>query len=381
MNYTKNLRLNKPEYDEVVDIEKLNDNFDAIDAKLIQKATQSADGLLSATDKKKLDNIEDYANKIIVDTELSSSSTNPVQNKIVNDALDGKFPKSGGGISGDVTMLKRLDVKGAFEAHETILAKKDVQCLYDNGDSRIRIACASSDAAKITTDGAASYARMKIGSPTENDDATTKKYVDGKLDDKLSLSGGTMTGNLTGKSITGTVFKTTGSTNLNKTTSRVAVLDNEGIIHYRTITELFSDIVETNNVWAVSYPVGSIYMSTSSTSPATIFGGGTWEQIENRFLLAAGSEYEAGTTGGEAEHALELEEMPSHYHPIYAPNAGGAEEGAALGFPTVGDKKTWWIEASKTGVRGGRKGAKDGEARAHNNMPPYITVYVWKRTA
>lgn len=149
MNYTKNLRLNKPEYDEVVDIEKLNDNFDAIDAKLIQKATQSADGLLSATDKKKLDNIEDYANKIIVDTELSSSSTNPVQNKIVNDALDGKFPKSGGGISGDVTMLKRLDVKGVFEAHETILAKKDVQCLYDNGDSRIRIACASSDAAKL----------------------------------------------------------------------------------------------------------------------------------------------------------------------------------------------------------------------------------------
>ena len=122
-------------------------------------------------------------------------------------------------------------------------------------------------------------------------------------------------------------------------------------------------------------------MSTSSTSPATIFGGGTWEQIENRFLLAAGSEYEAGTTGGEAEHALELEEMPSHDHPIYAPNAGGAEEGAALGFPTVGDKKTWWVEASKTGVRGGGKGAKDGEARAHNNMPPYITVYVWKRTA
>lgn len=88
MNYTKHLRLNKPEYDEVVDIEKLNDNFDAIDAKLIQKATQSADGLLSATDKKKLDNIEDYANKIIVDTELSSSSTNPVQNKVVKSYVE-----------------------------------------------------------------------------------------------------------------------------------------------------------------------------------------------------------------------------------------------------------------------------------------------------
>lgn len=381
MNYTKNLRLNKPEYDEVVDIEKLNDNFDAIDAKLIQKATQSADGLLSATDKKKLDNIEDYANKTVIDTELSSSSTNPVQNKVVKDALDGKFSKSGGAISGDVTMLKRLDVKGVFDAHETIMAEKDIQCLYDNDGSRIRIACAASNVAKITTDGAASYARLKIASPTENDDATTKKYVDGKLDNKLSLSGGTMTGNLAGKSITGTTLKTTGGTNLNKTTSRVAVIDNDGTIRYRTITELFSDIVETNNVWAIAYPVGSIYMSTSSTSPATIFGGGTWKQIENRFLLAAGSEYEAGTTGGEAKHALELVEMPSHAHSIYAPNAGGAEEGAALGFPTVGDRQTWWVEASKTSVRGGGTGAKDGEAQPHNNMPPYIAVYVWKRTA
>ena len=61
------------------------------------------------------------------------------------------------------------------------------------------------------------------------------------------------------------------------------------------------------------YPVGAIYMSVSSTSPASLFGG-TWEQIQNRFLLAAGDTYAAGKTGGEATHTLTVEEMPAHNH-------------------------------------------------------------------
>ena len=58
------------------------------------------------------------------------------------------------------------------------------------------------------------------------------------------------------------------------------------------------------------YPVGSIYMSVNSTSPATLFGG-TWTQIQDTFLLAAGSTYAAGATGGEATHTLTENEMPS----------------------------------------------------------------------
>ena len=88
--------------------------------------TTSSNGLMSASDKSKLDGIAAGATKITVDATFSSTSTNPVQNKIVNGALQEKFSKSGGGISGDVRMDKTLDLKGRLDARETILAYKDV---------------------------------------------------------------------------------------------------------------------------------------------------------------------------------------------------------------------------------------------------------------
>lgn len=212
------------------------------------------------------------------------------------------------------------------------------------------------------------------------------QLVKAALDGKLSTSGGTLTGNLTGKYITGTWLQTTAASDLGKTPGKIAVLDDSGWVYYRTPAEIKSDIgagsggVDVSTVLSKVYPVGSIYMSVNSTNPKTLFGG-TWVQLEDRFLLGAGTTYKAGATGGEATHTLTLEEMPSHNHPIYAPNAGGSDEGAALGFPTVGSSKTWWAEASKTGRRGGGSTAKEGEAQTHNNMPPYLAVYMWKRTA
>lgn len=120
------------------------------------------------------------------------------------------------------------------------------------------------------------------------------------------------------------------------------------------------------------YPVGSIYISINSTSPATLFGG-TWEQIKGRFLVGANTTYKAGSTGGEAKHTLTEDEMPQHNHVIYYPNGGGPDAGAAIGFPEAGSKNTWWAEGSKTGVA--------GSGAAHNNLPPYLAVYIWKRTA
>lgn len=332
----------------------------------------TTNGLMSVADKKKLDGIATGATKITVDTALSDTSTNPVQNKIVNDALKGKFSTSGGGISGDVTMFKRLDVKGVLDAHETIMAEKDVQCLYDN-NSRIRLACDSSGAAKITTDGLRSYARLKIASPTDNDDATTKNYVDTGLSGKLDKSGGTLTGNISGKYITGTWLQTTEATDLGRTPGKIAVLDESGWVYYRTPLELLADLgTQTlDQILGLVHPVGSIYMSINNVSPATLFGG-KWVQIKGRFLLGASDVYKANTTGGEATHALTTDEMPEHRHSIYYPNSGGPYGDAAISYPEgAGTDKTWEAEMCKTQSAGG--------SAAHNNMPPYLVVYMWRR--
>lgn len=127
------------------------------------------------------------------------------------------------------------------------------------------------------------------------------------------------------------------------------------------------------------YPVGAIYMSAAAANPGTLFGFGTWEQIKDVFLLAAGDTYAGGSTGGEATHSLSQAEMPAHYHTIYYGNNSGEYYTAAIGFPAVMTSngtnvtKSWGAEMCRTADKG------DGEA--HNNMPPYLTVYAWKRTA
>ena len=124
----------------------------------------------------------------------------------------------------------------------------------------------------------------------------------------------------------------------------------------------------------IVYPVGSIYMSVSSTSPATLFGG-TWERIQDRFLLAAGSSYTAGNTGGEAAHTLTVNEMPAHSHAIYSGYGDIVSNVSdAYRYQTWGNHDRGW----KIGNLGTNS---IGGGAAHNNMPPYLAVYMWKRTA
>ena len=123
------------------------------------------------------------------------------------------------------------------------------------------------------------------------------------------------------------------------------------------------------------YPVGSIYMSVSSTSPAELFGG-TWELIQDRFLLAAGSGYAAGATGGEAEHTLTESEMPGHTHAVAMRNTGTEAAGFGLTKANSFEDRVFVTESI-----GSFSTSSSGGGSAHNNMPPYLAVYIWKRTA
>lgn len=116
------------------------------------------------------------------------------------------------------------------------------------------------------------------------------------------------------------------------------------------------------------YPIGSIYMSVNSTNPEN-FIGGTWERIQDKFLLASGSLYSAGSTGGEATHKLTIDEMPSHSHNAYLSGGSLASSAGRLLFETANGQE-FYNSIKSTG----------GD-QPHNNMPPYLAVYVWKRTA
>lgn len=123
------------------------------------------------------------------------------------------------------------------------------------------------------------------------------------------------------------------------------------------------------------YPVGSIYMSTKNNSPAS-FLGGTWLQLKDTFLLAHGDTYtstksatdsQITSEAGEATHTLTIAEMPSHDHKTTLYYSGSSGSAGVYGSRNK-DARTYTSTST-------------GGSSAHNNMPPYLVVYMWKRTA
>ena len=134
-------------------------------------ATTSANGLMSKDDKTKLDGVEAGANKTTVDSALDSASENPVQNKAVKAALDGKLSTRGGEISASLRVGQTVSAEGSVSVGRT------------RTDTGIHFEKAASDAGRIShgsdpMTGVAPIARLKVATPTEDDDAATKAYVD-----------------------------------------------------------------------------------------------------------------------------------------------------------------------------------------------------------
>lgn len=170
--------------------------------------------------------------------------------------------------------------------------------------------------------------------------------------------------------------------------------------------------VQENSINALAniiYPIGSIYISVNNTNPSVLFGG-DWVQIKDKFLLSAGDTYAAGTGGGEAAHTLTQAETPAHTHTRGTMEITGnfrvdfagegwssTREHSGAFYKADGGSGNWLKSISSSGVVAGSGNALTtgfaasrnwsgatssvGGGASHNNMPPYLTVYMWKRVA
>ena len=147
------------------------------------------------------------------------------------------------------------------------------------------------------------------------------------------------------------------------------------------------------------YPIGAVYMSLNAANPATLFGG-TWAAIEGKFLLAADSAHGAATTGGAATHTLTTSQMPAHSHRVLG-YADAENVGHDHGIPNIrtGQSGEYGVYAETWGYGSGSRelntwfvdithnhrvditSQSAGSGAAFSLMPPYLAVYMWKRTA
>lgn len=163
-----------------------------------------------------------------------------------------------------------------------------------------------------------------------------------------------------------------------------------------TLANLYSDVktlcqqwfytkneVDTalNDLVDTIYPVGSIYMSVNNTSPSTLFGG-TWEQIEDTFLLASGSSYSNGSTGGSADAVV-----VSHNHATntsgeyFVTSENSDSNNTRVSYNAKGNR---YVDGMTSGPEPfhHRVGTNYvGSSGTGKNMPPYLVVNVWKRTS
>ena len=133
--------------------------------------------------------------------------------------------------------------------------------------------------------------------------------------------------------------------------------------------------------WKTLYPVGSIYISTSPTFNPNTTWGGTWKKTsEGRCLIGANDTYPLGSTGGEAEHTLSISEMPSHDHNL-SDWAMSWKISGVSGEVNLNASATADAWSNNHGYFKSQNSKATGGNQPHNNMQPYLAVYIWERTA
>ena len=134
--------------------------------------------------------------------------------------------------------------------------------------------------------------------------------------------------------------------------------------------------VNITDLFNMIYPVGSIYMSVNNTNPSLLFGG-TWEKIEDKFLLGSGATYANGSTGGNADAVVVSHNHTYNRTYILTTDGQGVNRISTAG--QTGTKVPNLLQSNEAIYR--NEINNSGEDGTGKNMPPYITVNIWKRTA
>ena len=180
---------------------------------------------------------------------------------------------------------------------------------------------------------------------------------------------------------------------------------NTGQIYINNV--VFNPIDKKSSIFDLIYPIGSIYMSVNNINPNVLFGG-RWEQLKDKFLLGDGDVYENGSTGGSADAVVVKHNhtqnphnhtQNAHSHSpgsdrsfMTAPTGSGWNEvagsnvsGSGYHYVATSDKKNYNVyvagsgNATATNKEATATNKEAGEDGTGKNMPPYLTVYMWKR--
>lgn len=342
-------------------ITTLRSDMESGDTSTLSSAKTYADGQSSTA----LSSAKEYADTAVANSKTETSAE-----------FNKKLDKAGGKVSGD------LEVAGALTADQKFYAKYGVTiCQRGDISKEITALCTGENAGKFVGKTETDLARMAVATPVNDDDAANKKYVVDaiKTGGFGALDGATFTPSV---SSDGVLSWTNDKGKTNPASVNIKGPKGDAFT-YADFTSAQLEALrgpkgEKGDPLSVleAYPIGSIYISTNATSPATLFGG-NWDEIHGAFLFANSALHKAGEIGGEEEHVLKEKEIPIHYHDEYVGNDGGdgsVPEGY-YGFTSIAytSKNTYWAKGSKTSEAGG--------GQAHNNMPPYLSVYMWQRVS
>lgn len=340
-------------------ITTLRSDMESGDTSTLSSAKTYADGQSSTA----LSSAKEYADTAVANSKTETSAE-----------FNKKLDKAGGKVSGD------LEVAGALTADQKFYAKYGVTiCQRGDISKEITALCTGENAGKFVGKTETDLARMAVATPVNDDDAANKKYVVDaiKTGGFGALDGATFTPSVSSDGVlswTNDKGKTNpASVNIKGPKGDAFTYADFTSAQLEALRGPKGDKGDPLSVLE-AYPIGSIYISTNATSPATLFGG-NWDEIHGAFLFANSALHKAGEIGGEEEHVLKEKEIPIHYHDEYVGNDGGdgsVPEGY-YGFTSIAytSKNTYWAKGSKTSEAGG--------GQAHNNMPPYLSVYMWQR--